>query len=68
MWCYSLSKVIEPLRSRCLCIHVPTQTNDNLLGWANNIAIIERIKIPPHLIINLIQNFKKMIVLVLLKI
>ena len=56
MRCYSLSKVIEPLRSRCLCIHVPTQTNDNLLGWANNIAIIERIKIPPHLIINLIES------------
>jgi replication factor C subunit 3/5 len=45
MWCYSLSKVIEPLRSRCICIHVPTQTNDELVQWAFNIASIEKIKL-----------------------
>ena len=45
MWCYSLSKVIEPLRSRCLCIHVPTQSNDDLIGWTFNIASIENIKL-----------------------
>jgi replication factor C subunit 3/5 len=43
MWCYSLSKVIEPLRSRCLCIHVPTQTDDELIKWTFNIASIESI-------------------------
>ena len=43
MWCYSLSKVIEPLRSRCLCIHVPTQTNDELVKWTFNIASLESI-------------------------
>lgn len=45
MWCYSLSKVIEPLRSRCLCIHVPTQTTDDLVQWAFNIASIQNIKL-----------------------
>jgi replication factor C subunit 3/5 len=45
MWCYSLSKVIEPLRSRCLCIHVPTQSNDDLLEWTFNISSIENIKL-----------------------
>jgi replication factor C subunit 3/5 len=45
MWCYSLSKVIEPLRSRCLCIHVPTQNSDDLTEWTFNIASIENIKL-----------------------
>ena len=45
MWCYSLSKVIEPLRSRCLCIHVPTQTSDDIVEWTFNVASIEKINI-----------------------
>ena len=45
MWCYSLSKVIEPLRSRCLCIHVPTQTTSELIGWTFHIASMEGIPI-----------------------
>jgi len=45
MWCYSLSKVIEPLRSRCLCIHVPTQSEEELIDWTFNIASIENIKL-----------------------
>ena len=44
-WCYSLSKVIEPLRSRCLCIHVPTQTSDDIVEWTFNVASIEKINI-----------------------
>jgi replication factor C subunit 3/5 len=55
MWCYSLSKVIEPLRSRCLCIHVPTQDDDQLLKWMYNICVLEKIKIKPH-IIDMILN------------
>ena len=55
MWCYSLSKVIEPLRSRCLCIHVPTQSDDELIKWIFNICSLEKIKITPfimHLILD----------------
>ncbi len=45
MWCYSLSKVIEPLRSRCLCIHVPTMGEDELVQWTFNISSLENIDI-----------------------
>lgn len=55
MWCYSLSKVIEPLRSRCLCIHVPTQTDDQLYKWMYNICCLEKIKIKSN-ILNSILN------------
>ena len=56
MWCYSLSKVIEPLRSRCLCIHVPTQSDDNLIRWIYNIVVLEKIKIKPYLIGEIIEQ------------
>jgi replication factor C subunit 3/5 len=45
MWCYSLSKVIEPLRSRCLCIHVPTQPEDQIVEWTFNISALENINV-----------------------
>ncbi len=45
MWCYSLSKVIEPLRSRCLCIHVPTQPDNELIKWTFNVSSLENIDI-----------------------
>jgi len=50
MWCYSLSKVIEPLRSRCLCIHIPTQTDEQLYKWMYNICCLEKIKIRHNII------------------
>lgn len=56
MWCYSLSKVIEPLRSRCLCIHVPTQTDDQLYKWMYNICCLERIKIKPNIIESILNK------------
>lgn len=49
MWCYSLSKVIEPLRSRCLCIHVPTVEEGELVKWIFSIASNEKIKITPYI-------------------
>jgi replication factor C subunit 3/5 len=65
MWCYSLSKVIEPLRSRCLCIHVPTQTNDELLKWMFNIASLENIRLQPYIIHKILEdsngNLKKIL-------
>jgi replication factor C subunit 3/5 len=56
MWCYSLSKVIEPLRSRCLCIHVPTQTDDELVKWMFNIANLENIKLDPYTVQKILDN------------
>lgn len=56
MWCYSLSKVIEPLRSRCLCIHVPTQTSDELVKWTFNIASNESIKLELKTLTNIVDT------------
>ena len=56
MWCYSLSKVIEPLRSRCLCIHVPTQTNDELIKWTFNIASLELINLDLRILTNIVDS------------
>lgn len=56
LWCYSLSKVIEPLRSRCLCIHIPTQTNDELVKWTFNIASLESIKLNLKVLTNIVDS------------
>jgi len=56
MWCYSLSKVIEPLRSRCLCIHIPTQTDDQLYKWIYNICCLEKIKIKSSIIESILNE------------
>lgn len=65
MWCYSLSKVIEPLRSRCLCIHVPTQSPDELIKWTYNIASLENIQLNPYLLHRILEssngNLKKIL-------
>ena len=56
MWCYSLSKVIEPLRSRCLCIHVPSQTDEELIKWTFNIASLENIKLNFNVLTNIVET------------
>lgn len=56
MWCYSLSKVIEPLRSRCLCIHVPTQTDDELIKWTFNIGSLEKINLNFNILTNIVES------------
>lgn len=65
MWCYSLSKVIEPLRSRCLCIHIPTQPYDELIKWTFNIACLENIKLKPYTLHKILEasngNLKKIL-------
>lgn len=41
MWCQSLSKVIKPLQSRCVCLRIPTPTNHELFQYIFKIAILE---------------------------
>lgn len=41
MWCQSLSKVIKPLQSRCVCLRVPTPTNEELFKYIFKIAMLE---------------------------
>jgi replication factor C subunit 3/5 len=56
MWCYSLSKVIEPLRSRCLCIHVPSQTDEELIKWTFHIASMEKININFRILSDIVDS------------
>lgn len=41
----SLSKVIEPLQSRCVCIRVPSPTDDEIFMYLLKISIKEKIEI-----------------------
>lgn len=41
MWCKSLSKVIEPLQSRCVCLCIPTPTDGELFQYIFKISIKE---------------------------
>ncbi len=43
MWCKSLSKVIEPLKSRCICIRIGAPTNDELFKLALTISAKENL-------------------------
>ena len=45
MWCRSLSQVIEPLISRCVCIRVDSPNNNELFGYLYNIAANEKINL-----------------------
>jgi len=56
MWCYSLSKVIEPLQSRCLCINIPDIPEDELFKWIFSIACQENIKINIKTILNILHE------------
>jgi replication factor C subunit 3/5 len=42
MWCKSLSKVIKPLQSRCVCLRIPTPTNHELFQYIFKISILEQ--------------------------
>lgn len=43
MWCTSLSKIIKPLRSRCMCIRIPQPTKSELLTFLVKIAADKKI-------------------------
>ncbi|CAI2168638.1 18824_t:CDS:10 [Funneliformis geosporum] len=44
--CKSPSKIIDPIRSRCLLIRVPAPTNDEIIEILSDIAKKENIKLP----------------------
>ena len=45
MWCKSLSKVIKPLQSRCICLRVPSPSDDELFQYIFKISIKEKISL-----------------------
>ena len=56
MWSRSLSKVIDPLRSRCLCIRVNRPSKNLLFKKIYEISILENIKLNYKLINNIINK------------
>ena len=45
MWCRSLSRVIDPLKSRCLCFRVASPTYAELFEWVLTVCAYENIKL-----------------------
>ena len=48
LWCRSLSKVIEPLNSRCLSIRVPSPTDREMFSYVYKLSIQENITMSLH--------------------
>jgi len=68
MSCKSLSKVIEPLKSRCICIKVSPPTNKELFRFAVYVDAKEKINFPINEVQNLVKhadgNIKRMLWLI----
>jgi len=45
MWSRSLSKVIDPLRSRCFCFCIKSPTDDQLMNFLLDVSAKEKIKL-----------------------
>ena len=45
MWCNSLSKVIKPLQSRCICLSIPSPTPQDMFEYLFRISAKEHINI-----------------------
>lgn len=56
MWCKSLSKVIEPLRSRCICLRISAPTDSELFIYIFKISIKEGIMLEKEQYENIINN------------
>lgn len=56
MWCKSLSKVITPLQSRCICIRVPSPSDDDLFKYIFKTSISESIFLELHDLGRIIKN------------
>ena len=53
-----LSKVHEPLKSRCMMIRVPAPTDNMIMSAVMNIAVKENIKLTGHNIIDIVSHSK----------
>ena len=57
--CESLSKVIQPLKSRCLQIRVPAPSVSTVSELLGKIAAKERFDLPPNTANNIAQNSRR---------
>ena len=58
MYCFSLTKVIEPLQSRCLCIHIPDISEDELCKLLFHVASREKIKLNINILSSILEESK----------
>jgi replication factor C subunit 3/5 len=56
MWCKSLSKVITPLQSRCVCIRVPAPQNNEMFTYLFKVAALERKILSLNEITSIVKN------------
>lgn len=56
MVCNDLSKIIDPLKSRCCVFHVPLPTNEEIYNNALLISFMEQINIPPSKLKEVVMN------------
>lgn len=54
--CTNVSKVIEPVRSRCLCIRVAAPTNADIQAQLARVAVAEGLSLPDPLAERIIQS------------
>eukprot|EP01101_Sappina_pedata_P007983 TRINITY_DN432_c0_g1_i1.p1 TRINITY_DN432_c0_g1~~TRINITY_DN432_c0_g1_i1.p1 ORF type:complete len:501 (-),score=175.04 TRINITY_DN432_c0_g1_i1:61-1521(-) len=59
MCCSSLSKVMEPVRSRCLCLRVASPTHQEICGILSKIAKSEGVNLPAEFAMKLAKNSKR---------
>ena len=60
-WCESLSKVIDPLKSRCMCIRVSAPSNTLLFRYLLNIANKEKFNINLKDYVNIVNKAKEIL-------
>lgn len=51
--CENISKVLDPVRSRCVSIRVPAPSNEQIMSVLAEIAIQENIEVPRELLENI---------------
>lgn len=56
MWCKSLSKVITPLQSRCICLRVPSPEDDEIFQYLFKISVKENISLSLDQYVDIIKN------------
>lgn len=57
--CESLSKVIQPLRSRCLQVRVPAPPQDAICDLLKKIANNENFDLPPALAMQIVHHSRR---------
>lgn len=56
MWCNSLSRVIDPLKSRCYCFKISAPSDEELVNFIMYTAFCEKIKMTIQRLAYIIQN------------